>query len=259
MSYTPNNVSVYLYAFAGSLAGIAVGGKYVTDPTQADYTVASQQADALAQAVDTEWGSGTFTSVDLLQIQSACAAVWGSGRSPQPSSNVSASNYTTLANAIVAAVHEGTAQVVSEGISPGVSSGNGQIHTFNSVNAGPTGTANVTTYDAGVFTPKTTGTVSVWGYMSVAGQGGGVADGDEIDFQLRVGGAVDTTSIVQSQQLGPTAFKCSASLHNIYACTAGVPMTFGIQATDTTNGSHTINSPAGGVCVFAQENQTFTA
>jgi hypothetical protein len=258
MSYSPNNVAIYLNAFAGSMAGLAAADKYVTDPTEADYSVYATAADALAQEIDTVWGTATFTSADLLQLQAATSAVWGAGRSPLPTAQASTpGSYSNLAAALVAAVQAGTAQIVAEGINPGAGGASGSLHTFNSVNASDTGTGNTTTYDTGLVVPKTTGFISVWGYMSVTGVASAV-DGDVINFQLRKGGAVDSTSIIQSQQFGPTAFKASASLHNIYACVAGVAQTFGIQATDVTTGGATIKSSAGQTCIYAQENQVGT-
>lgn len=256
--YSPNNVAVYLNAFAGAMAGLAAADKYLTDPTEADYSVYATAADAYAQEVDTVWGTATYTSTDLLQLQAASAAPWGAGRSPLPTAQAATpGSYANLAAAIVAAVQEGTAQVVSEGINPGpVNGSGGTISTGGGTNGGATATANQTSYDAPAYTPKTTGHLSVWGYMSITGQGGGVADGDEIDFQLRVAGAADPSSPIQSQQIGPTAFKASASVQNVYACTAGVAVTYGIQATDTTNASHTINSGIGNARVYIQENQS---
>lgn len=114
--YTPQNVSVYLRAFAGFMAGIS--GSAVTDPLAVDYTVAAEMADAFAQQLDVEWGSSVPTLLELYTIQSVAQEVW-SNRSPPPFSvALSPGAYTTIALAIVARVLQGNAQVVAEGIDP---------------------------------------------------------------------------------------------------------------------------------------------
>jgi hypothetical protein len=116
MAYTPNNLCVYIYAFVGCQAGLVASGKV---PSGAAFTDPALKADAFAQAVDTAWGVGGYTTADLQQIQGCSYGVWALGRSPirNPEGKL-VSAYVTEAAAIVAAVRAGTAQIVAEGIDP---------------------------------------------------------------------------------------------------------------------------------------------
>lgn len=173
MSYTPNNVCVYLSAFAGALAGLAATGKYLTDASEGDYALPAEQADAFAQATDMAWGNASYTNVDLQQIQSCSQGVWVS-RSPLKNdggTSVTPSSYTGLAESVVAVVQAGTRQISSEGVDPngcgGAGTGNASwlvtdwyINpvTGNDGAAGTSPTTPVKTYTGGI--------VNKWGTRS---------------------------------------------------------------------------------------------
>lgn len=112
MSYTPNNVSVYLAAFSGCLASIGSPG--TTNPS----VDAPALADAFAQAVDTQWGSAAPTAFEITSIQQLSLAAW-SGRSPLVlPAGLTPSSYSAIANAIVTLAVNGNSQIVGEGINP---------------------------------------------------------------------------------------------------------------------------------------------
>ena len=111
MSYSPKNTAVYLAAQAGALAGF-YSGQYVT--AAPNYAVL---ADEWGQAVDTAWGSGSYTLLDLQEITACSMAQWtDQGSAPQ-------STFANLAAGLVTLVKDGTAQVVAEGINPNAGSG----------------------------------------------------------------------------------------------------------------------------------------
>jgi hypothetical protein len=114
--YTPNQTSVYLKAFAGFLAGITAAAN--TDTGQGDYTLYAQMADSYAQQVDISWGITFPTSLELAMIAQVSEAIW-ENRSPNSGIDaVTPGSYTQVAQAVVARVLQGNAQVVSEGINP---------------------------------------------------------------------------------------------------------------------------------------------
>lgn len=120
MSYTPNNVCIYLYAFAGGLAGLAASGRYLEDSSQNDYVFPAEQADAFAQAIDTAWGAHEFSNADIQQIQACSQGVW-QDRSPLISdkgTSVNTQSYAGVASAIVSLVKAGTAQIEAQGVDP---------------------------------------------------------------------------------------------------------------------------------------------
>jgi hypothetical protein len=118
MSYSPNNVSVYLNAFAGAIAGLGAFQRYLNDPVPADYAASARMADALAQEVDIAWGSSVPTSLELSIIENACEVVWADRSPLENAVAFTPANYTSLAAGIVALALEGNAIVVAEGISP---------------------------------------------------------------------------------------------------------------------------------------------
>lgn len=114
MSYTPNNVAVYLAAFQGTISGMGAAGRALSDPTQADYAIFANVADAFAQELDTVWGANAFTAFEVNAIEECSEGVWEGGWA----TSVTPSDYTKLATAVIALVKEGNAKVVTEGVDP---------------------------------------------------------------------------------------------------------------------------------------------
>lgn len=133
--YTPNNTTVYLRAVAGCLAGMAAGGRYLTDTTPGDYTGYAQAADAYGQAVDGAFGVTVPTAFQLELIQEISQSVWG-GRSGLPSAGALAGSYTGIGRAVAALAIEGNAQVVSEGVNPNVGSATALVNRVSTPSAG---------------------------------------------------------------------------------------------------------------------------
>jgi hypothetical protein len=121
--YSPNNTSVYLKAFAGFMAGIAAAEFTATKPSA--FASYAQMADAYAQELDTAWGTGAPTGLELDEILTASEAVW-ENRSPLALPEaLRPTAYAQIVLSVIARVHQGNAQVVSEGIDPNGGGGSG--------------------------------------------------------------------------------------------------------------------------------------
>jgi hypothetical protein len=163
MSYNPHNLCVYVKALAGCQAGLIGCRAYPIDPNEVDYVDPAERADAFAQAIDTAWGSASYTNADLDQIFGAAQAIWANGRSPvSGAAGLTAGGYTSVALGIVAATQAGTAQIVAEGINPNGCGSGGGVTTV-------TGTAPiVSSGGAGPAISITPATESAAGSMSAA-------------------------------------------------------------------------------------------
>ena len=119
-----------------------------------------------------------------------------------------------------------------------VSSLMGHLQVQDSINSSNTMVGVTTSYDH-AFTPTTTGFVQVFAWMSVV-----TSAGDTVQFQMRTVGALDPQSVVVNSNSG-VGTECSGSLGGVYPCTAGVPLSVGVQATNSTGGAHTVQSTIG--------------
>lgn len=120
MAYVPQQISVYLAAFAGSLAGMATSIGPVSSSTPGDYQFLAQVADAFAQSFDTEYGAlnaGQEFQIEL--IAELCESVW-SQRSVLPATtSTTPSSYTAECDALVALVVDGSTQVAAQTVPDG--------------------------------------------------------------------------------------------------------------------------------------------
>ena len=174
--YAPNNTSIYLNAFAGFMAGITAPA--TTDVNAGDYTLYGQMADAWAQEVDTVWGAIAPTSLELDEILTASESVWGN-RSPLGAlSGIIPGAYNQVAQAVIARVKQGNAQVVSEGIDPNGGGVPGGVTTV-------TGTAPITS--TGGATPA----IGITAATDVAAGSMSAADKTKLDG-LPTGGVFGT-------------------------------------------------------------------
>ncbi len=146
--YTPQNVDLYLRAFAGFMAGITKSA--VTDPLAVNYTLAGEMADAYSQQLDIEWGSSAPTTAELLMIQSVSADVWDRSPLRMPDAIVPGA-YVEIALAVVARALQGNAQIIAEGIDP---NGSGSPGTGTVI--GVTGSAPIVITGAPTVTPNVT-------------------------------------------------------------------------------------------------------
>lgn len=113
----------------------------------------------------------------------------------------------------------------------------------------PVAPAAVAPYDAPAYTPSTTGFLRVDSRMSVLS----VNPSEAVIYSMRLGGAIDATAPVAIRTSGAGASPYSgAALSNVYPCTAGVAMTFGIQAGTVNN----CQAQPGQCQVIVQELQT---
>jgi hypothetical protein len=125
--YNPNNSCVFIAALVGYNAGLIAARSQPTNPNESDYYDGAARANFFAQAIDTVWGTASYTNADLQQIQSAATSLLAGGQSPVPgAAGLTAAGYTGIASALIAGVQAGTRQIVVEGVSPnGCSAGGG--------------------------------------------------------------------------------------------------------------------------------------
>ncbi len=142
--YTPNSDTVFVQAYAGAMAGIAVSSDHPSNPSPAAYLKATQVSLAWAEAVDTAYGV-TYgeAAPDGLQaptIQSWSERYWAVN-SPYPvtPAMLDPATWAKFATACIAALQESESTFSSAGITPPPWGGGGG-GTVTSV----TGTAPVT-------------------------------------------------------------------------------------------------------------------
>jgi hypothetical protein len=187
-TYTPLNLCIYLAACQGSQAGLVASGKYPIDPTEADYADRAIKSDALAQAVDEAWGSGSYTESDTQQIRLASYGIWSFGRSPvrDPEGQSSAA-YGDVAAGIVAGTRAGTAQITAEGLNPNGCAGSSPSsslpyksdnnHTGSPIAIGAGQTPGTIVVSV-TITPTTTGKLRVQGLIVAQSTGEGGDSGN---------------------------------------------------------------------------------
>ncbi len=121
--YTPQNVDVYLRAFAGCMGGLT--GANVTDQVPAIFSVPAKMADAYAQQLDTDWGVTTPTQFELFTIQTVSEQIWATRSTLPASVAFQPTAYATVVSSVIARVEQANAQVVAEGIDPNAGGGSG--------------------------------------------------------------------------------------------------------------------------------------
>jgi hypothetical protein len=113
MSYTPLNVNTFVAALSGSLAGIGIGERPITSTNPTDYNGLALAAFAYAQEFDTQWGSSAPDTLEWAAILSASQGYWNS----RDKESHKATDYTNECAAIIAAIREGDAVAIAEGVS----------------------------------------------------------------------------------------------------------------------------------------------
>jgi hypothetical protein len=149
--------SVYVAAFDGAAAGLAAGGKFLSDPNAGDYAYYTAMAKAFATQVDTAWtasGTPSPSCAEIDALTSAAFGIWCAGLGPIGTAAVSATgtiipgadptvpaNYAGYATAVVAFAQQCNAQLVLDSIDPNaacnVGGGGGISQLTNDVLAGP--------------------------------------------------------------------------------------------------------------------------
>jgi hypothetical protein len=122
MSYTPINVSAFVAAYSGAIAGMATPG-WLVDPTQANYDLVTKIAGSFAQAFDTAWNDATqLNNLEIASITSITSndfAKRGPGPLADPTFQT-VGNWTQAARACAALVLESDAYFAGQGINPGI-------------------------------------------------------------------------------------------------------------------------------------------
>jgi len=117
--YSPNNVLVFIAAYAGAISGLAVAEKVLVNNNPVDYDAISKVAGAFAQSFDTEWGLRPTSELDVSIIEEECEGTW-EGRYPATfkPSTVTPSTYTAQCKALIALVTSSEAYFAAQGIVP---------------------------------------------------------------------------------------------------------------------------------------------
>lgn len=121
--YVPVNVNVYCAAYAGAFSGLAVSGRQLQNesPTSSNYVFLAAVAGAFAQAVDVAWGATAISQLVLDALNASSEATFQNRTSSASDLNsLLQSNWTNLAESIVASVTAEVTYVTGQGITPPV-------------------------------------------------------------------------------------------------------------------------------------------
>ena len=118
-----------------------------------------------------------------------------------------------------------------------------------------TGAAAPQFFDLPTAFVSKTGKIRVTASMTVTGTGGTGAVADQIQFQLRVAGALMAGSPIAHMELGTTLVDAQATLtFELDGQTiGGAGQTYGIEASDVTNAAHTLVIPGAGAYVRVED------
>ena len=150
--YSPQNLNIFLAAYAGTVAGMAVTNRVISDPVPAHYNNITSIAGAFAKSFDTEWGIRPTTDLDVRMTEEECQSAW-EDRSPSNAADnpgvLVPALYTDWCKALIALITSGGAYVGGEGIIPPIPGGP----------PGPTGATGLSgaTGSTGVTGPGITG------------------------------------------------------------------------------------------------------
>ena len=124
MSYTPVNLSVFIAAYTGALAGMSCDGRNPTSAIPSDYLNPTTVAGAFAQEFDTNYAGVTHTA-QIEAIKQICQSAWA-GRLPLSQSLFTTpGTYLPLCSALFAIVNELTVYFTGQGINDNIPSGGG--------------------------------------------------------------------------------------------------------------------------------------
>ncbi len=119
MSYTPNNIQVYVAAFTGAIAGMVVSNRVLSNPNASNYSSLVAAAGAFAQSFDTVWGSPDDVSIYIIEgVQSECIAAWQERTPFTTNSFTDPGVYTELCQALITVINVGSEYLDSQGITP---------------------------------------------------------------------------------------------------------------------------------------------
>jgi len=119
MAYVPNNVNIFIAAYAGAISGMAVAQKVLIDEDPADYASISAVAGAFAKSFDTEWGLRPTTDLDLSIVEEECEGTWEGRYIPRTNPKfLLPATYTDQCQALIALVTASELYFASQGIAP---------------------------------------------------------------------------------------------------------------------------------------------
>jgi hypothetical protein len=116
MSYTPQNIYVFLAAFDGVQSGI-LGSSSLTSANPDDYATVDGVCGAFAEAIDTAWASESNPSLYQKDaIEELCKTYWIGNTIPKAPDNTLVATFTEAAEIILAIVQSGVNWLTGQGI-----------------------------------------------------------------------------------------------------------------------------------------------
>lgn len=103
MSYSPNNINIFIAAYSGAISGMGASNRNPTDDDPLSYEDLANTAGTFAQAYDTLWGDRSTSDLDVTTTHEICESAW-ENRSPNELKTGYASK---LAGALIAIVEAG--------------------------------------------------------------------------------------------------------------------------------------------------------
>ena len=182
MSYTPNNLNVYIAAFTGAVAGLL--GESNSQNTNARvtgyYASSMRVAGAWAQEVDTLWAVSTDPDqFEYSEINDFSEQLFSIAE-PQPDtgttgagSSTNPATYAPTAQALLNVLTDGETYLAGQGITPGLIAGNNEMDVLDATIAAPGAGPASYIFVAAIATVKETGVFDVtWAYPWNSGSNG---------------------------------------------------------------------------------------
>jgi hypothetical protein len=222
--YTPNNLSIYLSAIQGAMAGMAASDRNPTNPSPLAYASQAAIADAFAQAFDGLIPpSPQPLPESLLPVAVIlCYAVW-QDRSPIVSaSSILPATYVPLATSLAGITTALFTQVASQGVS--LSEGDVTAYSPDPTFANLAGDAVLGNGTLTGFYKHTGDTLSIF-IQLVAGATTDYGTDSTLIVPLPAGYAVDTSKMNPGVAL-PFSFTAQGWPSSLAGIAAGVPAAF---------------------------------
>jgi len=127
MAYVPNNIQVYMAAYAGALGGMGASDRILISSNPSKYSGIASVAGAYAQQFDTTWGNANATQLDVFMIEALSEDVWLGRAVVTTFQTTRPIFYANYVNAIIAAIQAGDTYVTEQGITPPDPGGGGDL------------------------------------------------------------------------------------------------------------------------------------
>lgn len=129
MTYSVQNIDVFIAAYAGACAGMGIAGKVPVSADPLAYKFLTSTAGAWAQAFDTAWGVQATSELDVQLVSDMSEAAWQDRQPTDPAYQIPAT-YTVEVAALIAAILESRSYFATIGVVPPPSGGGGGLTSF---------------------------------------------------------------------------------------------------------------------------------